>query len=142
MTEVAPQGTEEEPQRSILMRWATWPHPCRGFDPWSPDIPDVDSKCVDSRHLRCFRCGGRGPQRAEVLRVGFPRLSGSRAPPHHHLLNKQTVRRFCELVSERGQTLVEEGPSGVSTHSLIDSFTLMSYLPFPFPPEKGLPQGW
>lgn len=97
---------------------------CRGLDPWDPDIPDVDSRCAGSRHPRCFRCGGSGPQRMD-----FPSHSASQPSPHHHLLNKQTVCMFCELVSGRRQTLEEEGQGG--SHSLIDSFILISYLTFP-----------
>lgn len=90
------------------MRQAAWPHAVSG--PWSPGIPDVNSRCQHCRHQ-----SGVSDMVEVVHEDGFP--SAVWAPPFplpssSSFPSKQSACWFLGLVSERRCELEKEGLDG------------------------------
>lgn len=103
--------------------------PCRGFDPWGPDVPDVDS-----RHPRCFRWGGSDPQS-----IDFPLWA-----PAFPLTTIFSTSRQCACSVSWFQGEGRHWRKKARVESPLTQLHLdeLSILPIPNIPEKCLPQGW
>lgn len=113
-----PKGVEENQLGIILMRQAAWPHVVSG--PWSPDVPDVNSRCDCSR-----------PQTGvpDVVEVVHRALWGLPFPLSSSSPQKNSASSFLGSVSERRWEMGDEVPD-CSLHSQ-GSFIWASYLIFP-----------